>query len=501
MRINIDPVTRLEGHLSLSLDIDGGQVTSAHCSGTMFRGFELLLQGRDPYDACPISQRICGVCPVSHGIASALCLEQALGIQLSDNARLLRNLILGANFIQSHLTHFYHLCALDFVDITALAGYAGQDPLWTGLRDWYASELASSSLHPAAPFLPRYVADYITDPATNLGVIQHYFQALSMRSLAHEMVAVFGGKAPHPAAIVPGGVTCVPTLDRIEAYGSRLQQLQDFIDTTYLPDVVAIAKAFPQYGKVGQGPRRLLSYGAFPEDSAGASLLAAGVYAAGQVTPLDPKNITEDTASAWFSTPSGLNPSSGQTVPAPTKDGAYSWVKAPRYGGAVVEVGPLARVLVTQAAGTNPDLSALLSGVLAQLNATPGVLFSALGRHIARAVECKLVAMRCAAWLDQLQPDLAGGQGYPVPQSGSGMGLMEAPRGALGHWVTIANRVIEAYQCVVPTTWNCSPRDDRGQPGAVEQALVGVPVADKDNPIEAMRVLRSFDPCLACAVH
>jgi Ni,Fe-hydrogenase I large subunit len=502
MRINVDPVTRIEGHLSVSLDIVDGRVSAAYCSGTMFRGFEAIVSGRDPLDAVQITQRICGVCPVSHGIASSLALEAALGIVVPDNGRLLRNLILGANYLQSAILHFYILSALDFVDITAIAGYTGRDPRLVAVRDWVKAELQRKSLHPAAPFLPRYTGDYIPDADVNIGAIDHYLQALHMRELAHEMVALFGGKIPHVAALVVGGVTSTPTVDRIEAYRARLQELQAFINEAYLPDVVAVAKAYPQYFQVGKGPSTYLSYGGFPENADRSNnWMPAGVYRDGQVAPLDPGKITEDTGHAWFKSASGLHPSRGQTDLAPDKADAYSWVKAPRYAGEVVEVGPLARVLVAHASGSNPALSNMLSTSLSALGLTEEALFSVLGRHLARAIECKLLADRIETWLDALRPSAPSCQPYHIPKTGAGAGLMEAPRGALGHWVEVADGLVKRYQCVVPTTWNCSPRDDRGQPGAVEQSLAGVAIADRDSPIEAMRVVRAFDPCLACAVH
>jgi Ni,Fe-hydrogenase I large subunit len=222
----------------------------------------------------------------------------------------------------------------------------------------------------------------------------------------------------------------------------------------------------------------------------------------GKVEPLDLSKIEEDTGSSWLSSPSGLHPAKGQTSPAPGKQGAYSWVKAPRYAGKVVEVGPLARTMITHLSGANPALSSLLTGALSHLDLTASAMSSVMGRHLARAIETRLIAERCAVWLDALDPGRSGmSPSYQIPESGHGVGLVEAPRGALGHWIDIAQKTISHYECVVPTTWNCSPRDDRGQPGALEQALVGITLADQANPIEAMRVVRSFDPCLACAVH
>ena len=502
MKIQIDPVSRIEGHLSVNLDVEGGKVIAARCAGTMFRGFEMILRERDPLDAVQITQRICGVCPVSHGIASSMALEEAMRIQVPENGRLLRNLILGANYIQSDIVHFYQLSALDFIDITAILGYKGSDPKLAALRDWVISEQSTNTLSPAAPFLPRYEGNYISDPETNLQAIAHYLQALQMRALAHEMGAIFAGKLPHLPALVAGGVTFAPNAANIEAFRARLQELQGFIDGTYLPDVIAIAKAFPDFFNIGRGPANLLSYGNFPDDAKGTKLLSAGIMLDGKVGPLDLNQLREDVEYAWFSSRSGLHPSQGENTPNPSKAKAYSWVKAPRYGNKVMEVGPLARVLITHFSGANPHLSDLFTQTLQKLGLTPDKLFSTMGRHLVRALECKLIAERMQSWLDQLKP----GQStvWPataIPNSGSGVGLMEAPRGALGHWIEIRSKTIQHYECVVPTTWNCSPRDDQGQPGAVEQALEGVKLANPEQPIEALRVVHSFDPCLACAVH
>lgn len=505
MRVQIDPVSRIEGHLSINLDVNNNQVNAAYCSGTMFRGFEILLKGRDPLDAVQITQRICGVCPVSHGIASTMALENAIGLQVPENGRLLRNLILGANYLQSHLIHFYQLSALDFVDVTAILAYTGSDVRLAGLRDWVKSELASKTINPAAPFLPRFEGDYITDTELNIGALDHYLQALKMRVTAHEMAAIFAGKIPHVPALVPGGVTSPIEIDKIEAYRSRLLELQGFIQTVYLPDVIAVASAYPQYLKIGTGPKNLLSYGNFPEDSNGKTkMFSAGVYgqSARTVENLEISRLSEDTAYSWFSSKSGLHPARGETQPSPSKSQAYSWVKAPRYNGSVYEVGPLARVLITHLSGQNPGLSALLEENMRSLNLVQNDLFSVMGRHLARALEAQLIAERLNTWLDQLEPGKASiAPLSAIPASGSGVGLMEAPRGALGHWVEIGERNIQRYACVVPTTWNCSPRDDQGQPGALEQALNGLKLADQENPIEALRVIHSFDPCLACAVH
>jgi Ni,Fe-hydrogenase I large subunit len=296
-------------------------------------------------------------------------------------------------------------------------------------------------------------------------------------------------------------VTEKPAADKIAAYGALLQRLQTFINTVYLPDVLAVAGSFPEYFKIARGCGNFMSYGGFSEsDDNSRTFLPGGVIVGGRAEPVDIGRITEDVKYANFSSPSGLRPADGETIAAPRKEGAYSWLKAPRYGGLPVEVGPLARMLVAYRAGM-PAVVSQIDAVLAATKAAPEDLASVMGRHAARAIECKLVADRCETWLNELSPGADSSVEFTIPPTGQGVGLMEAPRGALGHWLAIKDGKISRYQCVVPTTWNCSPRDDRGVAGPVEQALVGTPIADPANPIEATRVVRSFDPCIACAVH
>lgn len=499
--IDIDPVTRIEGHFAIRLETEEGRVVKAYCSGEMFRGFEVLLRGRSPLDAQQITQRICGVCPISHGLTSIKAQEMAYGIQPPRNGRLMRNIILAANYIQSHIVHFYQLSALDFVDIKAILEYGGGDPAMVELRDWVRSELSSGGINPVAPFLPRYSGAYITDLGLNLGAINNYLKALKMRALAHQLVALFGGKAPHPTAIIPGGMTSLVTAHNRAAAWSMVQQLQGFIESSYLPDVLAVAAALPEYFQIGRGCGNFLAFGAFPDQEDGTGLFfPAGFLHQGQAAPVDESLITEDTAYAYFKSSSALHPTQGRTEPSPDKAGAYSWVKAPRYNGLPCEVGPLARLMVAYRQGL-PRFKDLIDRTMTGLGRTPAELDSCLGRHAARALECLLVAQKCAEWIDQLVPGQAVFADFDLPKSGRGVGLSEAPRGALGHWLAIEDHRIQSYQCVVPTTWNCSPRDEQGQAGTVEQALVGTPVADPGQPLEAVRVVRSFDPCLACAVH
>ncbi len=499
--IKIDPITRIEGHMAVSIDVTSNRVTKAYSKGEMFRGFEVILKGRDPLDAQQITQRICGVCPVSHGMASILAQDEAYGVTPPENGRLLRNLILGANYIQSHIIHFYHLAALDFVDITAIIQYRGKDPLLQGLKSWVQSELKTNVLSPAAPFLPRYEGTYIEDIDLNITAIRHYLDALKMRALAQQMGALFSGKMPHVASFMPGGVTEKVSAHKIAAYKSMLGKLQAFIDHSYLPDVADVAATFPEYFNIGKGPGNFMAYGVFQESDNATKLLPGGVLINGQLSPVDKNKITEDVSHGFYQNTPELTPDQGVTNPQPDKQGAYTWLKAPRYDGHVVEVGPLARILIAYQKNDPSNVRPLVDGLLNQLYITPGDLVSTLGRHAARAIECKVVAERCAQWIEALEPGKPAFRDFAIPAKAQGVGLTEAPRGALGHWLELNDHKIHRYQCVVPTTWNCSPRDGHNQPGPVEQALVRTPIADEKNPIEATRVVRSFDPCIACAVH
>lgn len=501
-KITIDPVTRIEGHLKIEVEVKDGKVSDARSSGEMFRGWEIILKGRDPKDAQMITQRICGVCPSPHAQASTLCLDDAFGVHPPDNGRLIRNLILGANFIDSHILHFYHLAALDYVDITAILKYTGNDPGLNRIKAWAKTEIDSGRPTAVAPFLPRLKGDYIADAEINIAAIAHYLKALDVRKKAHEMLCIFGGRMPHEIAIMPGGVCERPTVDKITSFLYRLKELQSFIDNAYIPDVITVAKAYPRYFDIGKGSGNLLAYGVFEENNEGTKkYISGGVYIDGKVQTLDPQQIAEYVKYSRYSSGSGLHPSKGETAPQPDKKKAYSWIKSPRYDNKVCEVGPLSRMMVNHLSGANVTVSKLVTDTLTQLSAPASALFSVLGRHAARALECKLVADKCAEWVMQLDPSKPVHTKFEIPDQSSGMGLTDAPRGALGHWITIKNKKIDRYQCVVPTTWNASPRDDKNQPGPLEQALIGTPVADPENPIEPLRVVRSFDPCLACAIH
>jgi len=502
-RIVIDPVTRIEGHLKIEAVVENGVVKDARNTGNLFRGIELILRGRDPRDAQVITQRICGVCPQSHGVAATLCLDSAFGIadKIPDNARIIRNLIQGAHVAQDHILHFYHLAALDYVDITDVAKYEGGDSSLNSVKDFISrGELG--------PFVPRYEGDYRLPAELNQQAVAHYVQALEVRRIGHEMVSIFSGKIPHSVGIIPGGVTSTPTVDNILSFLWKLRTLQDFINNVYIPDVLAVANAYPDYFEIGVGCKNLLSYGAYdldgkdPDLTQRQRLFKQGVISS-DLKPyeLNVSKIAEDVGYSWYEdSSSGLHPTQGETQPAYGKQEAYSWAKSPRYNGEVYEVGPLARIAVTYAYG-DPVVRELVDTSLAQLKAPASALFSVLGRHLARALSAKYIADSLEKWVLELKPGEPTFTEYDIPEEGGGMGLTEAARGALGHWIEIKDSKIANYQCVVPTTWNVSPKDDKGNPGPIEQALIGTKVRDESNPFEIVRIIRSFDPCLACAVH
>jgi hydrogenase large subunit len=449
--INLAPLTRIEGHLDIEVVVEDGQVVEAFSAGTMFRGFEKILRGREPLDATHYTQRICGVCPIAHGMASSKTLEAAFGIQPLANGRILRNLILGANFLQSHILHFYHLALLDYVDTTG---------------------------HPVldkSPWQPAFSSPDMLRGSDAVDLLGHYVDALAIRRKCHQMGAIFGGKMPCSPVFVPSGCTETVTTAKIDAFRALLFDITEFIDGVYLPDVALLADPSGPFGKylqIGGGCGNLLAYGVF--DIGGRTYLPGGTYSAGdnQTRSFDPGRIAEDLTHSYYDESTG--------EPAVGKVDAYSWIKAPRYGGEVYEVGPLARMKI---AGLHPG----------------GI--SVMDRLQARARERFEIALTMTQWLGELASGEPGHSWTASPSNGTGMGLTEAPRGALGHWIDIADSKISGYQIVTPTAWNASPKDELGQPGPIEQALVGTPVADPDNPIEPLRVVHSFDPCLACSVH
>ena len=502
-KIIIEPVTRIEGHHKVEAVVENGVVKDAESSGTMFRGFEIFLRGHDPRDAQRYTQRICGVCPTSHSMAATLNLDSAFAIadKIPDNGRIVRNLILGAAHISDHILHFYHLAALDYVDVTTIAKYDGNDP---GLNSVKSFALRGE----LGPFVPRYEGDYRLSDKANLAALAHYVQALDMRRKGQEMAAIFSAKLPHDMGIIPGGVTEVVTDDKIAAFLWRLNELRDFVDNVYIPDVLMVAEAYSDYFGIGAGCGNLLSYGSYDLDGKEADLarrkrlFKQGTISADlKLGALDATKIAEYVKHSWYlDSSSGKHPAQGMTQPKTGKAGAYSWIKAPRYDGKVYEVGPLARVVTTYASG-DPTVKPLVDSVLTRFKASPKALFSVLGRHAARALGTKIIADSMPGWLLQLKPSEPAYISYQIPEQAMGMGLVDGARGALGHWIEIKDKKIANYQCVVPGTWNMSPKDDKDQPGPLEQALIGTKIKDEKNPFEIGRIIRSFDPCIACAVH
>ncbi len=502
-KVIIDPVTRIEGHFKVEVMLDGGRVKEARTSGTLFRGFEIILKGRDPRDASQITQRVCGVCPIAHATASVLALDQAFGLEdkIPPNARIIRNLILGANLLQSHILHFYHLGALDFVDLARLGAYEGGDVRVKALKEFLAGGNS-------APFLPRYEGDYRLDDKANEELASHYILALEVRRKAHEMLAIFGGKMPHNVGMVAGGVTENPTVDKISSFLWRVNEIREFIDNVYLSDVMRIVEKYGDYLETGASGCRFLSYGAFDLGSDGTGKTRQNLFYRGGLADLafgpmdlDSDRITEQVKNSWYQNETtGRHPSRGDTLPKPDKSGAYSWLKAPRYEGAPCEVGPLARMMV-EYSHNNSSVRDLVDKSLSGIRMKLPALSSCLGRHLARVLDAKLVADAMAEWVLELKPGDPVYVPYELPDEAEGMGLSEAPRGSVGHWVRIKGGLVDNYQLVVPTTWNASPRDDSNEPGPMEKALEGIKVKDSRNPLEVVRIIRSFDPCLGCAVH
>ncbi len=464
LKIAIDPVTRIEGHLKAEVEVKDGKVVDAKISGGMYRGFEQILVGRDPRDATQITQRICGVCPTAHATASALALDDAFGVELTDNGRIARNLILGANFLQSHILHFYHLAALDYVN--------GPD---------------------TAPFIPRYAKNDVRLPKdlNEIGVGQ-YLEALEIRKVCHEMVALLGGKMPHVQGIVVGGATEIPTREALDAYAERFKKVKEFVFNKYIPLIYTLAGPYGDLLKTGVGHKNLVSWGVFQLDAKGNTLLKPGVYTDGKDYPVDPNMIKEYVKYSWFNdSTTGLNPKVGKTLPEPEKAGAYSFIKAPRYNGKPHEAGPLARMWAT-----NPELSKAGQDALGvkKLRDIGDACFSILGRHVARAEETGLVALAVEQWLAAAQPGKETFVPAQIPESAEGLGMTEAPRGALLHYVNIKDKKIFNYQVTSATIWNANPRDDMGQRGPIEESLIGVPVPDVENPVNVGRLIRSYDP-------
>jgi len=522
-RIVIDPVTRIEGHLKIEVEIKKGVVTDAWSSGILFRGIETILQGRVPEEAWLITQRLCGVCTYIHGVTSVRSVEDALNVTVPENARIIRNLLTGGLYVHDHPVHFYHLSALDWVDIVSALS-----------ANPYATKDLADNLSPDAPYidfeatqtsLQNFVESgklgpfaggywghcaYTFSPEENLLFAAHYLYALRQQVTAGRMHAIFGGKNPHIQSLRVGGVTCQNEINstRIQEFRGLLKEMRDFIDTVYLPDVQYLAKAYHEWGDIG-GFKNYLAFGEFqmsntnPDDL----FLPAGVIMnknIDQVSDVMLAEISEHVRHSWYEGSTARYPQDGETIPDYTGyDTAdrYSWLKAPRYNGAPMEVGPLARVLVAYGTG-HEGISIAVDDFLANTGLGIEALHSTLGRSAARAIETKVIADAMDDWLDQLQPGGSARVTFSMlPSQASGIGLNEAPRGALGHWINIEDQKIGNYQMVVPSTWNLGPRCANNLRGPVEEALIGTPVADPAQPVEILRIVHSYDPCLACAVH
>jgi hydrogenase large subunit len=552
-RIVVDPITRIEGHLRIEAQSENGRISNAWASATQFRGIETILQGRDPRDAWAFAQRICGVCTVVHAVASCRAVEDALDIHIPANANTIRNLVLGMQFVQDHVIHFYHLHALDWVDVTSAlkadpvkaAQIAASISPWPNNSATHFKEVqnrvktfvGSGQLgiftngywgHPA----------YKLPPEVNLIAVAHYLEALDWQRDVIRLHTIFGGKNPHPNFLVGGMASAINLDETATINAARLADVHDmiarsqrFVEQVYWPDLVAIAGFYKDWAAVGGGTGNYLAVGEFPETDI--RDLSSLYFPRGivmnkdltKVVPYDHNGVTESIHSSWYDyskgDDAGLHPYDGETAPHFTGPAApwtylqdekkYTWMKAPRYNGHPMEVGPLSRMLVAYASG-HKEVKEMVGDTLKALNAPPAALFSTLGRTAARGIETVLIARRLSTWYDTLVNRVKSGDTATFtktnwepsswPKQSRGYGALDAPRGALGHWVQIENGKISRYQCVVPTTWNASPRDSQGIPGPYEAALTdNHPLAIPDQPIEILRTVHSFDPCIACGVH
>ncbi len=568
-RVVVDPITRIEGHLRIEVNVDEKNVIrNAVSTGTMWRGIELILKGRDPRDAWAFTERICGVCTGVHALASVRCVEDALGIQIPAQANTIRNLMMLAQYVQDHLVHFYHLHALDWVDVVsglkadakATSELAQTvSPSWPKSSVGYFRDLqnrlkkfvASGQL---GPFRNGYWGHpaYKLPPEANLMATAHYLEALDFQKEIVKIHTIFGGKNPHPNWLV-GGVPCSLNVDgtggigainmeRLDLVSTIVEQAVTFIEQVYIPDLLAIAGFYKDWAGWGGGlaSKSLLAYGEFPlyanDQSNKSLLLPRGAIIDGKLTEVhevdlkDPTQIQEFVTHSWYKygdETKGLHPFEGVTEasfavgPATKGDwkkkiesldesAKYSWVKAPRWKGHAMEVGPLARLVVAYMSGRT-DVKELVDGTLKKLDVPITALFSTLGRTAARGLECLWSAHQLRAAHQRLIAGLKAGDTATAntekwepstwPKRAQGVGFQEAPRGALGHWIKIEDGKIASYQVVVPTTWNASPRDASGKIGAYEASLLDTPMADPSKPLEILRTIHSFDPCLACATH
>lgn len=529
-RVTIDPITRIEGHLRIEVEVEGGKVVNAWSSAQMFRGIEIILQGRDPRDAPLFTQRSCGVCTYVHYLSSVRAVEAAVGVKIPDNARIIRNLLHGVQFQHDHIIHFYHLHALDWVDVVSalkadpaktavLAENVSESQLggtdyFTQVQKRLQSFVDSGQLGPLNNGYWGHPA-YKLPPEANLMAAAHYIEALRLQARTGRMHAIFGAKNPHLQTLVVGGVTSVRDLSpgRIYEFFDLWRETQDFVEKVYIPDLLAVASFYKDWGGIG-GTSNFLCWGDLPQnDKEPESLfLPRGVIMKRDLAGLkmaDHEKVAEDVIHAWYENGPSKHPFKGETKPQhgdyePDK-GKYSWFKAPRYEGEPCEVGPLARALVAYGNGVK-EFKDVIDSVLKQLDIPVEALFSTLGRTAARGIETLIIGQKMEGWIMELIENIKNGdtktyQPWDMPDKGMGYGLNDVARGALGHWIEIEGKKIKNYQYVVPSTWNLGPRCEKGKLGPVEEALIGTPVADPKRPIEVLRTVHSFDPCIACGVH
>lgn len=555
-RVVVDPITRIEGHLRIEAQMNGSTIEQAYSAGTMVRGIEIILRGRDPRDAWAYAQRICGVCTLVHGMASIRSVEDALNYSIPHNAQLIRNLMIAAQYVHDHVMHFYHLHALDWVDVVSALKADPKatselaqtvSPHWPNASTGYfADQQAKLKKFVDAGQLGIFAKAYWGHPAyklppeANLMAVSHYLEALQWQRDVVKLHTIFGGKNPHPNFVV-GGVPCAIDLNSDSAINAkRLSQVQDiiqkmrtFVDQVYVPDTLAIAGFYKDWFKQGEGLGNFMTYGDFPEKSLyepESCLIPRGVILNRDLSRIYPVDlnandqIQEFVAHSWYSYSAGqtqgLHPYQGETElnytgPQPPYtqlevDKAYSWLKSPRWQGKAVEVGPLARMLMLYA-GNYPQAKELVDSSLKTLDLPIDALYSTMGRTAARTLETKIIADKMQGWFDSLIANIKAGDTKTFnetlwepsswPSLAQGVGFMEAPRGALAHWIVIENGKIANYQAVVPSTWNAGPRDVNNQAGAYEASLQGHVLHDPKQPVEILRTIHSFDPCIACAVH
>ncbi len=554
-RIVVDPVTRIEGHLRIEAEIKDGKIVDAYSSGTMVRGIEKIVQGRDPRDVWAFVQRSCGVCTTVHALASVRTVEDALGIVIPPNAEMVRNIMEGALYMHDHTVHFYHLHALDWVDVVnalkadpkKTSEIAQSISNWPKSSPGYFSDVQKRiQKFVESGQLGIFANGYWGHPQmklpaeVNLLGVAHYLEALEWQKEMVKVHTIFGGKNPHPNYLV-GGMACAIntenpgglTAERLAYVGKLLEQGKQFIEQVYIPDLLAIASFYKDWGAIGKGFGNYMSYGDFPTNGYAdisnfkfpqGVILNRDLSKVHDVDHRSSDQIEEFVNNSWYSykegDDKGKHPWDGETTinytgPKEAYDyldvnEKYSFVKTPRWKGMPMEVGPLARLLVGYGRG-HKEIQDAVNGALAHLNVPVDALFSTLGRTAARGIETKLVAGWTLEFFDTLMNNIKNGDERMAntelwdpstwPTEAKGVGFTEAPRGALAHWITIKDKKTANYQQVVPSTWNASPRDPKGQRSAYESTLIGTPVADPELPLEIIRTIHSFDPCLACAVH